>query len=215
MQKYQHILLSLLVVILWVIQIINVGLPKENRLEIIIVLCVALLVINIFIGLINLIADKIMDWHDKRRQKKYSLLTWIGDTNVNLKLYKELDEIKNFNHDNFHENYHLVKSKIKEHFPTKDNLLAFRLYIETRNGSTKFSALFSSTQTILIAIIIPAVLTAVNFASISSTQHLISIIVFLVFWILLLKAIDFMGKEFDKTKVMLRLINECIDDFDN
>ena len=33
-----------------------------------------------------------------------------------------------------------------------------------------------------------------------------------MFWIILLNAIDFIGKELDKIKVLLKLVNECIDE---
>lgn len=123
---------------------------------------------------------KTSKWHETRRKKNYSLLTWLGDTDKSLDLFDNLSNLKTFNPQYFYINYMMVKNKIKEHFPTNNELKGFKFYIETRNESSKFNAIFNSTQTILIAIIIPSILTMVNF-SLKNSTIFISTIAFVAF----------------------------------
>lgn len=209
MQKLSHIVISLLVV---VVTIVNVK-PRENLLTVTYSIVALLVMVNIVVWLIHFGVEKVSLWFEKRKQKNYSLLTWLGDTNVTLDLYADLSNIKTFNPENFFNNYEITKQKIKERFTTINELKAFKNYLEIKTTSQKYTALLSSTQSILIAIIIPAVITTVNFTvAANSKTVLINTVVFYVFWIILLNAIDFIGKELDKIKVLLKLVNECIDD---
>ncbi|MGW6252105.1 hypothetical protein ACWF5S_12885 [Peribacillus butanolivorans] len=186
---------------------------NESIVELIRPLIMVLLLINLLIWIAGFAQRKIDNWLEKRRKKNYSLLTWLGDTSVYIDLFDDLSNIKTFNHEDFYKNYMMVKNKIKDYFPTNNELKGLKFYLETRNESSKFNAIFNSTQTILIAIIIPSILTMVNFSLKNSTIFL-STIAFVAFWFLLLRAIDSMGKETDKMKVMLRLVNECIEESD-
>ena len=102
---------------------------------------------------------------------------------------------------------------MKEHFPTNNELKSLKFYLETRNESSKFNAIFNSTQTILIAIIIPSILTMVNFSHKHSTIF-ISAIIFASCFFSLISIIESTGKETDQRKVMLRLVNDCIEELE-
>jgi ABC-type multidrug transport system fused ATPase/permease subunit len=208
MQKLAHILMSLLTVVATIVN----RKPTENLLTITTTIIALLVIVNVFVWIIHLVVEKVSLWFEKKRQKTYSLLTWLGETNVALDLYDDLSSIKTFNPEKFFNNYELTKQKIKERFTTINELKAFKHYLEIKTTSQKFTALFSSTQSILVAIIIPSVITTVNFTVTNSKTILINTIVFYVFWIILLNAIDFIGKELDKIKVLLKLVNECIDE---
>jgi ABC-type multidrug transport system fused ATPase/permease subunit len=208
MQKFAHIMMSLLTV---VVAIVNRK-PTENLLTIITTIITLLVIVNVFVWIIHLVVEKVSLWFEKKRQKNYSLLTWLGETNVALDLYDDLSAVKTFNPEKFFNNYELTKQKIKQRFSTINELKAFKHYLEIKTTSQKYTALFSSTQSILVAIIIPAIITTVNFTATNSKTVLINTVVFYVFWIILLNAIDFIGKELDKIKVLLKLVNECIDD---
>jgi hypothetical protein len=208
MQKFAHIIMSLLTV---VAAIVNRK-STENLLTITTTIIALLVIVNVFVWSIHMVVEKVSLWFEKKRQKNYSLLTWLGETNVALDLYDDLSAVKTFNPEKFFNNYELTKQKIKQRFSTINELKAFKHYLEIKTSSQKFTALFSSTQSILVAIIIPSVITTVNFTVTNSKTILINSIVFYVFWIILLNAIDFIGKELDKIKVLLKLVNECIDD---
>lgn len=209
MQILFHILMSILVIIVSVPKFFETYWKHKNVIEFFIVFIFVLLLINLFTWGIHVIVGKVF-----KCSEKTTLCKWFGDTNLSPSVYDVLSDIKMVNHGSLPKNYMLVKQKIKKHFPTNNELKGFKSYMETRTESSNYAAIFNSIQTILIAIIIPAIITTVNFSSVSSTKHLISIGVFIVFWLALLNAIDFMGKEFDKSKVMLRLVKECIEEIE-
>lgn len=212
MQKLQHIVLSVLVILISVLKFFRIYSKNKNILTFVIEVICFLLIINLLIWITHIVIDKVYKWYQKKKQKNYSLFTWLGDTDVFVSLYDELSNIKSFNQDNFHDNYITVKQKIKEHFTTINDLKAFRTYLEIKTDSSKYIAIFNSTQTIIIAVITTAIITLVNFVNTSSDTLLIILMVISVFWILLLNSINFMGREIDKMKVLLRLVNECIDE---
>ncbi|MFE4077030.1 hypothetical protein [Peribacillus sp. YIM B13477] len=211
MPELSYIGINLLMIVMSILNFLLTKSQNESIVELIRPLIMVLLLINLLIWIAGFAQRKIDNWLEKRRQKNYSLLTWLGDTNVSLDLFDDLSNIKTFNHEDFYKNYMMVKNKIKEYFPTNNQLKGLKFYLETRNESSKFNAIFKSTQTILIAIIIPSILTMINFSLKNSTIFL-STITFVAFWFLLLRAIDSMGKETDKMKVMLRLVNGCIEE---
>ncbi|WP_316572946.1 hypothetical protein [Neobacillus sp. YIM B06451] len=184
----------------------------SNILSLLIALIGILLIINIFIWFIYIVIDKFFYWHDKRKQRNYSLMEWLGDTNVNVNLYEELTKIKDFNREAFNHNYQIVKQKIKEQFSTIKDLKGFKHYLELRINSQKYISILNSTQAILIAIIIPTILALLNFKEISSITSSINIVLFFIFWTILLSAIDFFARQMDLVKVLLRLVNECIEE---
>ena len=207
MQKLLHILMSILVIIVSVPKFLEMYWKHENVMELFIVIIFALFLINLFIWGIHVIVGNVF-----KCSEKTTLCKWFGDTNISSSFYDVLSDIKTVNQVSFHENYMFIKQMIKKHFPTNNELIGFKSYMETRTEISKYTAIFNSTQTILIAIIIPAIITTVNFSSVSSIKHLISIGVFIVCWLVLLNSIYFMGKEFDKSKVMLRIVKECMEE---
>jgi len=68
----------------------------------------------------------------------------------------------------------------------------------------------SSTQTIFIAAITSSLITFLNFTNLSGLKMFISYIFFLVFFVGLMNTIDFMSKAIDRDKLLLILVNECI-----
>lgn len=213
MLKLSYIGISLLITVIFILDFLQTNSQKESFLELIGPLVMVLLLFNFLIWIAGIAQRKLDNWLEKRRQKNYSLFTWLGDTNVPLDLFDDLSNIKTFNHDDFYKNYMMVKNKIKEHYPTKNELKSLKSYIEIRNESSKFNTIFNSTQTILIAIIIPSILTMVNFSQKHSTIFF-STIIFAGCFFSLISIIESTGKETDQRKVMLRLVNECIEESD-
>lgn len=210
MQKILHIVMSLLVIIT---SIFNIN-PKEistmHIIKYVIGVMVLLLIINLLTWLIHFSVDKGLTWFEKKKQSRYSLLTWLGDTSILLELYNELESIQSFNPTNFHENYEITKQKIKQYYTTVDDLIGLKHYLELQTGSQKYTALFNTTQTVLLGIIIPTVLALFNLKLFTSMTGSVNAVIFLILWLMLLNAIDFMANQIDKKKVLLRLVNECI-----
>jgi hypothetical protein len=212
MQKLLHILISILVVVSSIIKFNIKEISITKVLLLLLQVVIILLIANLFIWLIHFLAEKVFNWFEKRKQRNYSLMDWLGDATISLGLYSDLSEIKTFNREKFYENYQTVKDNIKGRYTTINELRSFKYYLELRTDSQKYNAILNSTQTILIAIIIPIVITLTNIKTFNSTASSISAILFLVFWLILLAAIDFITKQIDKTKELLRLVKECIED---
>ncbi|AZU60265.1 hypothetical protein [Neobacillus mesonae] len=212
MQKIIHTVMSLLVVIT---SLLKVNFSKINIVSItqyLVTLLIALVIINFLTWVIHIVVEKALTWYEKRKQRNYSLLTWLGDTNIVLDLYSELQEIKTFDPVKFHDNYELTKQKIKQHYTSVRELEGFKDYLETQTTSQKYASLFNTTQTILLGVIVPTVLTIFNFKNYTSTTVSLNAVLFLVFWLILLNGIVFMSNQIDKMKVLLRLVNECIEE---
>lgn len=212
MQKILHTLMSLLVIM---ISLLNIDLKEISTMYIIkfiIGVIVLLLIVNLLIWLLHFLVDKGFTWFEKRKQRRYSLYTWLGDTSISLELYNELESIKTFNPTNFHENYELTKQKILQYYKTVDELRGLKHHLEIQTSSQKYTSLFNTTQTILLGLIIPILLTIFNFKDITSMTSSVNSVLFLIIWLTLLNSIDFMANQIDKKKVLLRLVNECIDE---
>jgi hypothetical protein len=212
MRWFSHIIISLIVIVTYIIKFNFNEISFSNILLLLASIFIILIIANFFVWLIHFIEEKTLNFFEKRKQKNYSMMDWIGDTNLSLELYNELSDFKTFNHEKFHENYLTIKQKIKTHFTTIEQLKGFKFYLELKTGSQKYISILNSTQTILIAIIIPSVLTVLNLKNITSIGSSINAILFLIFWLILLNAIDFIAKQMDKMKVLLRLVNECIEE---
>lgn len=209
MQKILHIVMSLLVIIT---SLLNFNLKEIISIRYLIIVIVTLVIINFLTWLIHFSVDKGLTWFEKKKQSKYSLFTWLGDTNISLELYNELESIRSFNPANFHENYEITKNKINQHYRTVDELLGLKHYLEIQTGSQKFTALFNTTQTILLGVIIPTVITIFNLKHFTSITGSVNVFLFLILWLMLLNGIEFMANQTDKKKVLLRLVNECINE---
>ncbi len=212
MQKIIHTVMSLLVLIT---SLQKVNFTKINILSVtqyLVTLLITLVIINFLTWLIHIIVEKGLTWYEKRKQRSYSLLTWLGDTNIVLDLYSDLQEVKSFNPAKFHDNYELTKQKIKQYYPSDMELKGFKYYLETQTSSQKYTSILNTTQTILLGIIVPTVLTIFNFKNFTPTIVSLNALLFIVFWLILLNGIVFMSNQIDKMKVLLRLVNECIEE---
>ncbi|OCA86044.1 hypothetical protein A8F94_14480 [Bacillus sp. FJAT-27225] len=212
MQRLTHIIMSLLFLITFALKYNFNEVKLSNILSILIAVVGFLVFLNMIIWSIYFVIDRFFNWYDKRKQINYSMMEWLGDTNVNINLYEELTKIKDFNREAFNHNYQIVKQKIKEQYSTKNDLKGFKNYLELRINSQKYISILNSTQAILIAIIIPTILTFLNFKDISSLASSINVVLFFIFWITLLSAIDFFARQMDLMKVLLRLVTECIEE---
>lgn len=204
--------MSLVVVITSILSIDLQKISFKYIIEYIGVVTILLLIINFFTWLLHFLIDKGLNWLEKRKKRRYSLSTWLGDTNVSLELYNELESVKSFNPTNFHENYELAKQKILKCYSTVDELRGLKHHLEIQTSSQKYTSIYNSTQTILLGLIIPILLTIFNFKNFTSMSSSYNSVLFLIIWLGLLNIIDFMANQIDKKKVLLRLVNECIDE---
>ena len=212
MQKIIHIVMSLLVLITFILEVNFIKLNIVAVTQYLVILLIALVVINFLTWLIHIIVEKGLTWYEKRKQRNYSLLTWLGDTNIGLDLFSNLQEVKSFNPAKFHDNYELTKQKIKQYYTSDMELKGLKYYLETQTSSQKYTSIFNTTQTILLGIIVPTVLTIFNFKNYSLTIVSLNVLLFMVFWLILLNGIVFMSNQIDKMKVLLRLVDECIEE---
>lgn len=212
MQKINHTVMSLLVLIASLLEVNLTKISVASVTQYLFTLVLALLIANFFTWLIHIVVEKGLNWYEKRKQRSYSLLTWLGDTNIVLDLYSELQEVKTFNPTNFHDNYELTKQKIKQYYISDIELKGFKYYLETQTTSQKYTSILNTTQTILLGIIVPTVLTIFNLKNFTTTGVSLNALLFLVLWLILLNGIVFMSNQIDKMKVLLRLVNECIEE---
>lgn len=212
MQKIIHTVMSLLVVAASFLKIKITEINLSSAVKYIMIIVVTLVIVNFLTWLIHFAVEKGLTWFEKRKQKNYSMLTWLGDTNVYLDLYNDLQNEKTFDRAKFHDNFEFIKQKIRQHYDTVKELRGLKDYLEMQTTSQKYTAIFSTTQTILLGIIVPTVLTIFNFKNFTPSSVSLNAILFLVFWLILLNGIEFMSNQIDKMKVLLRLVKECIDE---
>ena len=198
-----------------VYKIFDLYLKDENIKESVLSFIVAILIYNLFLLIIDVSFNKFFKWYDKHSAEKYNFYEWMGDPHPPIKFYEEFSNIKEFEHDNFIDNCNLIKDKILRDLPNLTDLNGFRTYLELKSASPRLTSLLNSLQTILIAVITSSLITALNFTKWSELKIFLSYILFLTFFVGLMKIIDFISKAIDRDKLLLVLVNECIREKEN
>lgn len=166
--------------------------------------------LNLFALGIDSLFNKIFDKLEKRSQEKYSLYDWLGNPQSPISLEQKLTSIKDFSPKEFNKNCSEIKTIITSSLDTLEKLKSYRKYLELKTESPRLTALLNSFQTILIAIITATLITILSFSDVKSWIYLISAFVFIIFFIGLLKVIDWLSKNIDQNRLLLMLVNECI-----
>lgn len=173
---------------------------------------VIIIILNVFIFILVFLYNKFFNWYDKRSKEKYSFYDWMGNPDSPINMYEAFKNKKNFSSKEFNENCKLLKKKIKEEMVSSDKLNSYKTFLELQISSPRLNAIMNSSQTILIAVITAALVTFLNFFNVKSFSLIISYFVAIVFIIGLFKAIDFFSIEIDRNKLLLVLVNECIEE---
>lgn len=172
-------------------------------------------ILNLIIFVLKYVVDKvsnrILKYLDMKKKKNTSLFDWIGEHNDWLLIFKEIDSVKNFDNIDIVKNFDLIKSKIKLQYDTKEKLQYLKIYLQSRVESPKLNTLNTSINSILIPIIILSLSTYVNGFN-NSTPNVIYIFVFMVFWVLLLVVNKYLGDQMNKYKLILKLVEQCIEE---
>lgn len=171
-----------------------------------------LLLFNLAIYVLEIIYQKFFKWYEKRTNEKYSFYDWIGNPEPPIKIYNEFSNKRDFIAMDFEENYQTLKNKILHELPTEKKLKSYKKYLELQSNSPRLTALLSSLQTILIAVITGALVTFINFTEINGWRFFISYFIALAFFVGLLKAIDFMSTAIDRNRFLLLIVEECIEE---
>lgn len=172
-------------------------------------------VINISAFLIFWIIDKIYQRFEKRAAEKFSVYHWLGNPVNPISLKDSLSNIKEFTPENFQHNCSIVKEKILSQLSEAEELRSYKRFLDLKNESPRLTSLLSSFKTILIAIITATILTFLNFNEFSYTTFAISYFVLIISAGTLLVSIDYMSKTVDRDKLLLVLVNECIEEIEN
>lgn len=90
MPKLSYIGINLLIIVMSVLNFLLTNSQNESIVELIRPLIMVLLLINLLIWIAGFAQRKIDNWLEQRRQKNYSLLTWLGDTSVYIDLFDDL-----------------------------------------------------------------------------------------------------------------------------
>lgn len=173
------------------------------------------IVLNLIIYVLDVIYEKVFTWYEKRTNEKYSFYDWIGNPEPPIKMYNEFSNKRDFVAMDFEGNYQILKNKILYDLSTKQKLKNYKKYLELQSNSPRLTALLSSLQTILIAVITGALVTFLTFTEINGWRFFISYFIALAFFVGLLKAIDFMSTAIDRNRFLLLIVDDCIEEFEN
>lgn len=206
---------NILLLIYTAYKMLDLYMKNENIKESILSLFAVILLFNLFLLTIDFLFNKFFSWYDKHSAEKYNFYQWMGDPHPPIKFYEEFSSIKKFEHDKFVHNCNRIKEKILRDLPELNDLKGFRTFLELKSASPKLTSLLSSFQTILIAVITSSLVTALNFTKWSQVKIFLSYILFLIFFVGLMKTIDFISKAIDRDKLLLVLVNECIQEKEN
>ena len=198
-----------------VFNVLDLYLKAENIKELILICVTFFLIVNLLIFIINFSFNKFFSWYDKHTAEKYNFYQWMGNPQAPIMFYEEFSSIKNFEHNKFVENCNRIKEKILRDLPEQSDLNGFRTFLELETSSPRLTSLLGSMQTILIAVITSSLITTLNFTNWSVWKFIISYILLLVFFVGLMRVIDFISKTIDRNKLLLVLVNECIQEKEN
>ncbi|QUG40559.1 hypothetical protein KD050_14805 [Psychrobacillus sp. INOP01] len=214
-KRYQYLVLNILLLFFMVFNVLDLYSKAENIKELILAFIAFFLLFNLFLFIINFSFNKFFNWYDKHTAEKYNFYQWMGDPHPPIKFYEEFSSIKNFEHNKFIENCNRIKEKMLRDLPELSDLKGFRTFLELKSASPRLTSLLSSMQTILIAVITSSLITTLNFTKWSVLKFILSYILFLIFFVGLMKVIDYISKSIDRNKLLLVLVNECIQEKEN
>lgn len=195
--------------------VLDLYLKAENIKELILICVTFFLLVNLLIFIIDFSFNKFFSWYDKHTSEKYNFYQWMGNPQPPIMFYEEFSSFKNFEHNKFVENCNRIKEKMLRDLPEQSDLKGFRTFLELKTSSPRLTSLLGSMQTILIAVITSSLITTLNFTNWSVWKFIISYILFLIFFVGLIRVIDFISKTIDRNKLLLVLVNECIQEKEN
>lgn len=176
---------------------------------------IILVISNILFFMLDILFNKYFDWYDKREKEKYNFYDWIGKPDSPLDLQSIYENKKDFARDDFIGNCKLIKDTISDKMNSLEKLQGYRRFLELQTSSPRLNTLMNASQTILIAVITAALITFLNFNDVSVLMLIVSYFVAMIFVVGLLKAIDFYSSKIDRNKLLLVLVNECIEEYDS
>lgn len=159
--------------------------------------------------------DKIYQRFEKRAAEKLSIYHWLGNPTNPITLKDSLSNIKDFTPEKFRHNCNIVKAAILSQVGESEELRSYKRFLDLKNKSLRLTSLLSSFKTILIAIITATFLTFLNFSEFSYMTFIISYFVLIISACTLLVSIDYMSKTVDRDKLLLMLVNECIEEVEH
>lgn len=182
----------------------------KNIISIVSPVIVVLIFVNFSIMIIEFLFNKLIKWYEKRTAEKYNFYEWLGNPHHPISFYEEFSSKKDFETYNFRENCKIIKEKILQEMIDLNELKGYKIFLELKTQSPRLNSLLSSSQTILIAVIVSTLITFLNFSDIKINKLIVSYMILIIFGVGLLKMIDFMSKAIDRNKLLLILVNECI-----
>lgn len=168
--------------------------------------------INISVFLIFWTIEKVYQRFEKRAAEKFSIYHWLGNPANPITLKDSLSNIKDFTPEKFQHNCSIVKETILSQIVESEELRSYKRFLDLKNESPRLTSLLSSFKTILIAIITATILAFLNFSEFSYMTFAISYFVLIISAGTLLVSIDYMSKTVDRDKLLLMLVNECIEE---
>lgn len=172
-------------------------------------------ILNFTVFIVSWTIDRVFHWFEKRTKEKYSLYDWLGNPDNPITLKYKLSNMKEFTPENFKTNCRTVKNEILLELSELDDLKNYKKFLELKNNSPRFNSLLSSSQSIFIAVITASILTFLNLTDINYLKLIISYFFLLLSAISLITAIDYMSKAMDRDKILLLLVEECIQEKEN
>ncbi|OAH57774.1 MULTISPECIES: hypothetical protein [Bacillaceae] len=215
MNKIVYLSVNALVTTFTIQTVVEMVIEETSMSKILFFIIMMYVVFNtlLFLGIyiMDYLVSKLDSFLERKKKKKYSLFNWLSDPYLTLDFRNELLREMDFDSKNFHENYQKIKEKIKENKSLND-LKALKMYMEMKTESPRYNSILSSTQTILIAVLTTALITMYNIDSTNVFERNKSLIFFGGFWAFLLLTIDYISKEIDRNKLLLKLISECVEE---
>lgn len=183
---------------------------KNNFVTNLIILVVTMVVINLLFLILLAIWGKIVNRFEKRNKEKYSLYNWLGDPNIYLKIYDKLIKTKPHDHSDFKQNYDEIRNIIRENYRSEEELHALKIHLESRNKSPRLNQVMTGMQSIIIALIIPVALGALNIFTMNKSYWILDSLGFIFLFFLLLIFIDYMCKTIERQNTLLLIVNDML-----
>lgn len=211
--KYLYIIINALLIIVVLMNWNELWNINGTIMSLLINIGIISIVLNLLVFIVGVFVDKFFEWFDKKEKERYSFYDWMGNPEDPLDLLNKYSDKKVFSKTDFVGNCNILKQTILEEMDTIEKLKAYRNFLELKTNSPKWNTLMSAFQTILIAVITAALITFLNFIHVEKELLIISYIVAIVFILSLSKAIAFYSSKIDRNKLLLLLVNECIEEY--
>lgn len=212
--KFFYILTNTTFIILFWLIIYEKARLNEFNIYMILAMIVIMIMINIFLFVFIFIMDKLFNYlikkYEERKMKNYSLFEWMGE-HTWIDLYNKLSNIKEFNRKDIIGNFGKIKEEITNNFDSKEKLSALKIFLEIRVESPRLTTLTTVTNTMLLSVITTSLISYLNGILSLDTKATFYILTFVVVFSVLIFALSFFSKEIDKYKLLLKLVNECIE----